>query len=149
VIKKQLGFSLIELLITISIMGIMAGVLGPVFNQVLDVPDYGNEKITALHELQNVAHRVNIDGQMAKSATGGSSLVLTMPDASTITYTLSSNNLTRSKGGINTLLARDISYLNFTVNGRYVTMNIISSPEGRWDVSENKTYQICLRYIKK
>jgi prepilin-type N-terminal cleavage/methylation domain-containing protein len=147
--KKQQGFSLIELIITISIMGIMAGILGPVFNQVLDVPEYGNERITAHHELLNVAHRVNIDGQMAKSATGGASLALTMPDDSTITYTLNSTNLTRSAGGINTVLARNITDVSFSVSGRYVTMDITSSPEGRWDVNENETYQICLRPVTK
>jgi prepilin-type N-terminal cleavage/methylation domain-containing protein len=148
-IKKQQGFSLIEFIITISIMGILAGVLGPFFDQVLDVPEYGNERITAMHELQNAAHRVNIDGQMAKSATGGSSLVLTMPDNSTISYTLNSGNFTRSSGCVNTILARNITYVSFTVDGRHVTMDITSSPEGRWDVSENKTYQICLRPVQK
>jgi prepilin-type N-terminal cleavage/methylation domain-containing protein len=147
--KKQRGFSLIELIITISIMGIMAGILGPVFDQVIDVPEYGNERITAQHELQNVAHHVNIDGQMAKSATGGASLVLTMPDASTITYTLNSTNLTRSTGGVNTVLARNITDVSFSVSGRYVTVDITSSPEGRWDVNENETYQICLRPVTK
>jgi prepilin-type N-terminal cleavage/methylation domain-containing protein len=147
--KKQQGFSLIELLITVSILGIMAGVLGPIFDQVLDIPDYGNVRLTAQHELQNAAHRVNIDGQMAKSATGGSSLVLTMPDNSTISYTLNSTNLTRTAGGVTTVVARDITDLNFSVDGRHVTMDIISSPEGRWDVSENQTYQICLRPVQK
>lgn len=147
--KKQQGFSLIELIITVSILGIMAGVLAPVFNQVLEIPEYGNEKITAMHELQNTAHRVNIDGQMAKSATGGSSLVLTMPDDSTISYTLNSGNLTRSVGGDEWILASNITYLSFTVDGRHVTMDITSSPEGRWGVSEDKSYQICLRPVQK
>jgi hypothetical protein len=92
---------------------------------------------------------VNIDGQMAKSATGGTSLALTMPDDSTITYTLNSTNLTRSAGGINTVLARNITDVSFSVSGRYVTMDITSSPEGRWDVNENETYQICLRPVTK
>jgi prepilin-type N-terminal cleavage/methylation domain-containing protein len=147
--KKQQGFSLIELVITVSILGIMAGVLAPVFNQIIEIPEYGNEKITAMHELQNAAHRVNIDGQMAKSATGGSSLVLTMPDDSTISYTLNNNELIRTIGSDNWTLARNISYLNFTVDGRHVTMDITSSPEGRWGISENKNYQICLRPVSK
>jgi prepilin-type N-terminal cleavage/methylation domain-containing protein len=148
-IKKQQGFSLIELLITISILGIMAGVLGPFFDQILDVPEYGNEKITALHELQNVAHRVNIDGQMAESAAGGSSLTLTMPDDSSISYALDGSELVRSAGGNSMVLARNISDVSFSVDGRYVTMDITSSPEGRWGINENQTYQVCLRPVQK
>jgi prepilin-type N-terminal cleavage/methylation domain-containing protein len=102
--KKQQGFSLIELVITVSILGIMAGVLAPVF---------------------------------------------TMPDDSTISYVLNNNELIRTIGSDNWTLARNISYLNFTVDGRHVTMDITSSPEGRWGISENKNYQICLRPVSK
>jgi hypothetical protein len=61
--------------------------------QVTTIPDYGNDRLTALHELQNTAHWFNVDGQKAKSATGGSELVLTLPDDSTISYSLSGTEL--------------------------------------------------------
>ena len=69
--KGEQGFTLVELLIAIAIMGSIFGVLGEAFHQVVTIPEYGNDRVTALHELQNVAHWVNLDGQMAENATGG------------------------------------------------------------------------------
>ena len=143
--KGEQGFTLVELLIAIAIMASIFGVLGEVFHQVVSIPEYGNDKVTALHELQNVAHWVNLDGQMAKNAIGGSGLVLTLPDDSSISYTLAGTDLVRSTGAAERTLAKNITSVNFSVINRYITMDITSSPAGRWGVSENETYKICLR----
>jgi hypothetical protein len=112
---------------------------------VVTIPEYGNDRVTALHELQNVAHWVNLDGQMAQSATGGDELVLTLPDNSLISYTLAGTDLVRSTGTANRTLANNITTINFSVQDRYITMDITSSPAGRWGVSENETYKVYLR----
>jgi prepilin-type N-terminal cleavage/methylation domain-containing protein len=143
--KGQQGFTLVELLIATAITGVIFCGLGEAFHQVVTIPEYGNDRMTALHELQNVAHWVNIDGQMAQSATGGSGLVLTMPDNSVVTYTLAGADLVRSNSSVNRTLARNITYVSFSVQNRYITIDIASSPAGRWGISENETYQIYLR----
>jgi prepilin-type N-terminal cleavage/methylation domain-containing protein len=143
--KGERGFTLVELLIAIAIMGSIFGVLGEVFHQVVTIPEYGNDKVTALHELQNVAHWVNLDGQMAENAAGGSGLVLTLPDDSSISYALAGTDLIRSAGTAERTLAKNITNVNFSVVNRCITMDITSSPAGRWGVSENETYKVYLR----
>ncbi|OGO21879.1 MAG: hypothetical protein A2144_04820 [Chloroflexi bacterium RBG_16_50_9] len=144
-IKGERGFTLVEMLLVMAMTGLIFSVLGLVFHHVVTIPEYGNDRITALHELQNVAHWVNLDGQMAQSATGGSNLVLTLPDNSTISYTLVGTDLVRTASTSNRTLAQSITSINFSIQNRYITTNITSSPSGRWDVSENKTYITCLR----
>ena len=143
--KSEQGFTMIELTVVIAVTGLLLSALGAAIHHIVTVPEYGNDRVTALHELQNVAHWVNIDGQMAQSATGGSGLTLTFPDASSVNYTLVGTDLLRSTSTINTTLAQNISSANFTIQNRVITMDLISAPSGRWDVSENETYKICLR----
>ena len=143
--KGQQGFTLVELLIVTAIMGVIFSGLGEALHQVVTIPEYGNDRVTALHELQNVAHWVNLDGQMAQSATGGNELVLTLPDNSSIGYTLAGTDLVRSTSTANRTLANNITTINFSIQDRYITMDITSSPAGRWGVSENETYKVYLR----
>ncbi len=143
--KGERGFTLVELIIATAITGLVIGVLGVAMHQVVTIPEYGNDRVTALHELQNAAHWVSLDGQMARSATGGDGLVLTFPDDSSISYTLAGSDFIRTTSTSNMTLAQNITSVNFSVENRYITMDISSSPSGGWDVSENETYKICLR----
>lgn len=144
-IKREQGFALVELLIATAITGLMVSVLGVVIYQIITVTEYGNDKMTALHELRNVAHLVSIDGQRASTASGGEGLVLTLPDGSSITYTLEGSELHRTAGGSQMTLARNISDLSFSVESRLITMTMTSSPEGSQNVSQQGTYKIYLR----
>lgn len=143
--KGERGYTLVETLIAIAITGCIAAVLGLVTRQVVTVPEQGNEHIDALHALQSAAHWVSLDGQAAASATGGSSLILTMTDNATVSYVLSGSDLQRTGDNVTRTVAEDISDVNFVVQGRTITMNIIAAPGGRWSVSENQTYVITMR----
>lgn len=143
--KGQKGFTLTELLVATAITGLIVGVLGTVIYQIITVSEYGNEKLTAMHELQNTAHWVSLDGQRASAASGGDELVLTLPDDSSITYAVVGSELRRTAGGSNMTLAQNITSANFSVESHTITMTITSTPEGRWDVSENGTYKVYLR----
>ena len=143
--KGQKGFTLPELLITVAITGLIVSFLGMAIYQIITVTEYSNDRMIAMHELQNTAHWFSHDGQMASTASGGSELVLTLPDDSSITYAVVDTELSRTAGDSQMTLARSISDLSFSIENRIITMNITSSPEGRQNVSEQRTYKVCLR----
>lgn len=159
--KTQEGISLAELLVTISITGIIVSFLGTAVYQILNVTEYGSDMMTATHELQNAAHWISYDGEMATVAKGGSELVLLLPDGSQVTYSLAGNELLRKAGDSELRLARNISSVVFRVqertervtvgsfyedrHHRIITMSVTSSPEGRQNISQTREYKICLR----
>ena len=146
--KRQEGMSMVELITAVAVTGIIVVFLGTAVYHILTVSEYGNDKFTALHELQNAAYWFNKDGQEAKAATGGNQLELTLTDNSTVTYRLVGNKLQRVTHGPKLVLANNISEVNFTVNDRIATMYLVSTPVGRNNVSENGTYMVYLRSVE-
>ena len=139
------GLTLVELLIATAITGLIVSFLGTVIYQIITVTEYGNDRLTAMHELQNTAHWFNLDGQRASIASANGDLVLTISDNSSITYSLAGTELRRTAGGTQMILARNITSANFSIENRPITMALTSSPEGRQNVSENGTYKVYLR----
>lgn len=145
--KSEHGFTLVELLVTIAITGVLFTVIGSVIYQLTTTSEYGNDRLDATHALQNAAQWFIQDGQQAVNATGGGSLALTLPDATVITYALSGTSLQRTAGGSTMTLAQDISSVNFLVQGKLVSLNITASVPGRMSVSEQGIYQVYLRPV--
>jgi hypothetical protein len=141
----QKGMTVAELVVAIATTGIIVVFLGTAIYQIITVSGYGNDRLTATHELENIAHWFNIDGQGAKAAVGGASLALTMADNSSITYTLAGTEMLRTAGGDQMTLARNISNASFSIDNRVVTISLTASPPGRYGVSENGTYRVYLR----
>ena len=160
-IKSQKGFTLPELLITVAITGLIVSFLGTAVYQILNVTEYGSDKMVATHELQNTANWVSHDGQMAKTAIGGDELALTLPDDSQVAYAVFGTKLCRTAGSSEMILARNISAVEFLVEERteritvgsffedrgerIITMTVTSSPPGRPNIIEQRAYKICLR----
>jgi prepilin-type N-terminal cleavage/methylation domain-containing protein len=143
--KREGGFSLVELLVATAITGLIVSGVGTAIYQIITVTEYGNDRLTTTHEVQNVAHWFSLDGQRAINASGGSGLVLTLSDGSSVTYTVVGTKLYRTAGSSNMTLAQDVASANFSVGDHTITMTITSQPQGRWSVSENGTYEVYRR----
>jgi prepilin-type N-terminal cleavage/methylation domain-containing protein len=146
--RTEKGYTLVELLVTLAVSGIIFTVIGGVIFQLSTVSGAGNDRLTANHSLQNAAYWFNLDGQSAQNATGGDQLALTAPDAGTIVYSLAGHNLLRTAGNWATTLAQDVSKVNFTVRGRLVSMDITASPSGRANISVEQNYTVYLRPVQ-
>jgi len=149
--KGQRGFTLPELLMTVAITGLIVGLLGTAIYQIITATESGNDRIIAIHELQNAGHWLSLDGQMAKTAViVGDELELTLPDDSpiiSIRYEVEDTELLRTADEFQMILAQNISDISFSFppEDRVITMTITSSPEGRANISEQGTYKVCLR----
>ena len=147
--KGQKGFTLPELLMTVAITGLIVGLLGTAIYQIITATESGNDRIIAIHELQNAGHWLSLDGQMAKTAViVGDELELTLPDDSSITYityAVVDTELHRTADEFQMILAQNISSISFSVENRVITMTITSSPEGSANIREQGTYKVCLR----
>lgn len=141
----QKGMTIAELVVAIATTGIIVAFLGTAIYQIFNVSGYGNDRLTATHELENAAHWFNIDGQGAKAAAAGPALALTMADDSSITYSLAGTEMRRTAGGSQMTLARNITSASFSISNRTVTMSLTASPPGRYGVSETETYHVYLR----
>ena len=146
---NQRGMTLVELLIAAAILGIIVTLPSTAIYQFINVVERGRVKLVALHEVQNTAHWVARDGQMASAAVGGSQLVLTLPDSTSIIYELIGAGpryeLRRTAGGSQIAVARNVTSASFSIVGRVITMTLTSSPQSRWAVSEVRTFKVYLR----
>ena len=146
--RPEQGYSLVELLVTLAVTGIIFTVIGGAIFQLSTVSDAGNDRLTANHALQNAAYWFNLDGQAAQTATGGAGLSLTSPGAGTIVYSLAGRDLLRTDGDSAVTLAQEVSSVAFTVQGRLVSMDITASPSGRANISVEQIYTVYLRPVQ-
>jgi len=146
---NERGLTTVDLVMAIAVTGLIVTFLGTSIYQIFTVSGYGNDRLIAMHELQNAAYWFDFDGQCAKSAAAGSELVLTQTDNSTITYSLTGTELRRTAGGDRMTLARNITSAGFSMDNRVITMSLTSSPEGRHSVSEQGTYMVYLRPVEE
>ena len=142
--KSENGYTLVELLVTIAISGLVFLIAGTAIYQLSTVSGYGNSRLTAVHEMQNAAHWFNRDGQEAVAATGGQSLILTMADNSRVTYGLTGKSLQRLAGTNALTLAQNITELSYTVQDGLVTMNIKAAISEKLGESVQGTYKVHL-----
>ena len=150
----QRGMTLVELLIAAAIAAMLVPILGSAIFQFMQVTEQGNDQFRALHDVQNAGYWITLDGKRAattdliEGADLVDSITLSWTDggqAHTTTYSLSSTDLQRDHNGTTITVARYILNVGFSISQGVITANLTSSPEGRWEVSEETTYKVCLR----
>jgi len=65
--KQEIGFTIIELLIAVSIMALASVAAGMAIYQVFGGTEDNNNRMTALHQVQNAGYWISRDTQMAIS----------------------------------------------------------------------------------
>jgi len=146
--KKSAGFTLVELLVTIAISGLVFSIAAAAIFQLTSITDYGNSRLDVLHDQQNAAFWFNQDGQQSLIAAVNNGLVFSDGSGAITTYCLSGSNLERICGNSTQILGQNFSSAGFTVNGRLVSMHLISSVAGRAEEGVDKTYQVYLRAVQ-
>ncbi len=148
----QQGIMLIELLVAVGITAMITAVLGSTIFQVVGVSERGSNRLKVLHDLENAAHWINLDGGRAEA----SDLTPEPVDAMTlswmegdephsVTYSLSGTNLQRNHNGEVSTVARYVSSVGFSLSDGLITVAMTSSPGGRWGISKDMTLKVWLR----
>ncbi len=146
--QKSRGFTLVELLISIAIGGLIFSIAAAAIYQLSSVSTFGSSRLEVLHDQQNAAFWFNQDGQQSLTAAVSSGLVFTDGNGVNTTYRLSGSNLERVQGSVIQVLGQNISSAGFSINQRLVSMHLVSSIAGREEDGVDKTYQVYLRAVQ-
>jgi len=150
----QKGVMLLELLVAAGITAMIAAVLSSTVFQLVGVSERGSDRLKALHDLENVAHWINLDGGRAEASdlTPGAQPVdaVTLSwtegdEPHSVTYSFSGTNLQRNHNGKVSTVARYVSSVGFSLSDGLITVAMTSSPEGRWGISKDMTLKVWLR----
>lgn len=152
---KQRGFTLIELVVSASLVALVATGGASAIYYMIKVNSQVNEKLPALNTIQIAGRWLSRDAEMARltnlvDGAGpvevGSTTVefyrtdyYADPPTSHITrYTRIGAELQRDEDGQTTIVARDVTGATFSISGRLVTMVVSSA-------GQDRTYQARLR----
>ena len=149
-VTEDRGITLTEMLVTLFLMSLLLGLLGTAFYQFFTATRWGNDTLTALHDLENAGTWLSGDARQAQSFTPGSSPVYGTFDGgdSTVQYSYNSENtaLVRTvDGGSPLTVARHIAqedHVQFSVDGSLVTITLTSTSGA---ISRSTTLKINVR----
>jgi prepilin-type N-terminal cleavage/methylation domain-containing protein len=151
-IKSEKGFTLVELLITIALLGLIFGVTAAVIYQLSTVSGAGENRLAAIHDLQNASYWFNQDGQMADCATqtNATNVTFIIHGSPSVEYSWAgadSKLLTRTDNTGSMTLAQHISSVTFKIQSQLVAMDLTSTVTNRTTESENFNYQVNMRAV--
>jgi prepilin-type N-terminal cleavage/methylation domain-containing protein len=128
------GFTLVEVLAAIGILGLLVGFVGTGIFQTLRVERQWKDDVLASKETRNAGSWFGRDAPNAESADlldGGPASSAVQIDWTgadgapiSVTYQLSGDQLTRSESGGQVVVARSVISVAFTRNGQVLTMTV-------------------------
>jgi len=71
-LKKERGFTLLEVLIAIVLIGLMLPAIGAALHMFLTIPPRESDELTAIHQVRIAADWISIDGKRAEEFSPGS-----------------------------------------------------------------------------
>lgn len=168
--KQEIGYTIIELLIAVSIMALATVAAGMAIYQVFGGTEDNNNNMTTLHQVQNAGYWISRDAQMAMSVNTTDDLVFPgflhigwteWDDAGTPTYHLihyslenGSNNLyslkrahTISGGSTEEVIVADYIFYQpgteYSSNSSYNNPDILVNITSKFDdMRESREYRI-------
>lgn len=153
-LKNQRGFTLIEILIAMSISAVVIGGLAAGIYAVIHITGRGNSEIKALRDIQSAAYWISNDAQMAKDVVlfGGDpsdNITLNWDDnlgePHTSNFALSGNELIRNYDDYVMAIAWNVDSAEFSINDDVLSFTIISVPDGMWNTERKISGQVNLR----
>ncbi len=159
---RQKGFTLIELLVALAVGGLVIVSAVGVIYQVMWGTARTNSQVVTLTDVHQAALRLKKDIVMAQSADfdlpDGSAVTLSWTDYTSFdpeenkdhssAYNLLSDGvLQRTYDGTTSIVGRNITYVNFTQNGRVINV-VITATEGDFTPrSETLEFSVYLRTL--
>jgi len=159
--NQKKGFTLIEVLVVLAIVGVLVPVIGGSIVQVIRGTELNNTMVIALADIEHAASFINQDLNMAQTTNlvygqtadlvAGDNVTLNWTDYydgqatwHEVQYYVSDTKLKRDYDGQVTNIALYISKAEFSIDGsgELVTFTLTSSPESVSERSETRTYRV-------
>jgi prepilin-type N-terminal cleavage/methylation domain-containing protein len=162
--NRQSGYTMLELLIGIMLLGIISGGITTFIYQIIDTYNRSTSRMTAVKEVENAIHSISRDVQMAQiistdtSDPSGLPLTLTWVDWDNTTYSViysvQDDQLTRTmNSGTATVMVSHLDIpqtvchydVDTILNRKIFTMQLTSTVVGYRTASESRSIEIIPR----
>lgn len=153
--SERRGFTLVELLVNVGILGIISGLMMTGLFQSLGVTRFWSDDVKATHSLRQAMSVIATDTLSATAtdlvdgATAVDSLTLDWVDGSgspqTATYGVSGSNLTKTIDGNQIILSRNVVAVSFALAGSVFSFD--AEVDAELGTTETMSLQTYLRNI--
>jgi prepilin-type N-terminal cleavage/methylation domain-containing protein len=153
IIRSQKGFTLIEILVAIPIIGIIGVAVGMAISQVFIVDEMSVNRETVVKQVENAVEYISRDAQQAQvTGANGSNINFQWTDwtnnnSLAVSYTLNNDSLQRIEAinngqPLTTIIAKYITGFNCTTSSGVLNITITATVDGFKSASETRTFQV-------
>jgi prepilin-type N-terminal cleavage/methylation domain-containing protein len=152
ILADSRGFTLIEMLVVVAILGAIMGAMSLTLNTVFLSYDVGVNQSVAIRQVEQAGYYLSKDVQMAYSVNTTEPFVsmycytgVTADTIQTVSYTLSNNQLSRNDGLSTTVVARYLDDTKTSItagdNNTYI-INVTAIYPFSSGVTQNGTFRV-------